>query len=145
MRFEPHIWTLDEANAVLPELTRTLRQSREVLADLRTADAQIQDMRLVWGEAGVQEASCPDHDEHEAQMHRALALRAQLRVLLTPLEEMGVVLKDLDQGLVDFHAMCGDQVVFLCWKLGEERVVHWHTLTGGFAARQPVPQIQVTP
>jgi hypothetical protein len=51
---------------------------------------------------------------------------------------LGVFLKDLDLGLVDFYALHDAQVVFLCWKLGEDRVRFWHQLEDGFAGRRPL-------
>jgi hypothetical protein len=57
---------------------------------------------------------------------------------LAQLQEVGGALKDLDLGLVDFYGLRGGEVVFLCWKLGEERVRFWHTLDSGYAARQPL-------
>jgi hypothetical protein len=50
----------------------------------------------------------------------------------------GCVVKDLDKGLVDFYALAGDRLVFLCWKLGESEVSHWHPLDGGYGQRQPL-------
>ncbi len=52
------------------------------------------------------------------------------------LEDLGVLVKDLEQGLVDFYTRRKGKLVFLCWKMGEERIRFWHTLEGGFAARQ---------
>lgn len=57
---------------------------------------------------------------------------------LVDLEELGAVLKDLGQGLVDFYSLRGDEMVFLCWRLGEPEVGFWHSLDTGFASRQPV-------
>jgi hypothetical protein len=61
--------------------------------------------------------------------------------LIAELEEVGVQVKDLDRGLVDFpakHPESGD-VVLLCWHLGEDQVTHWHGLDEGFAGRKPLP------
>jgi hypothetical protein len=55
------------------------------------------------------------------------------------LQELGLLVKDLDEGLVDFPALRGDEEVLLCWRLGEDRVAYWHTLAGGFAGRRPLP------
>jgi hypothetical protein len=58
---------------------------------------------------------------------------------LSRLEELGVLVKDLDRGLVDFPALRGDEEVLLCWQVGEEQVAHWHGLEEGFAGRRPLP------
>jgi hypothetical protein len=55
------------------------------------------------------------------------------------LQELGVLVKDLDDGLVDFPALNDGEEVLLCWRLGEERVAFWHTVDDGFAGRRPLP------
>ena len=54
------------------------------------------------------------------------------------IEALGCVVKDLDQGLVDFPSRREDQTVFLCWRLGETSVRYWHGLKEGFAGRKPL-------
>jgi hypothetical protein len=54
------------------------------------------------------------------------------------LEELGVVLKDLDLGLLDFPAVRDGEEVLLCWHVGEESVATWHDLEEGFAGRKPI-------
>ena len=53
------------------------------------------------------------------------------------IQERGPVIKDLSSGLIDFYSIAGDRLIFLCWRMGEKDVSHWHTLEGGFANRQP--------
>jgi len=55
------------------------------------------------------------------------------------LVELGVQVKDLDEGLVDFPALRRGETVLLCWKLGEDAVRYWHTQSDGFAGRRPLP------
>jgi hypothetical protein len=55
------------------------------------------------------------------------------------LERLGVLVKDLDRGLVDFPALRGGEEVLLCWHLGEDEVAFWHGLEEGFAGRKPLP------
>jgi hypothetical protein len=57
----------------------------------------------------------------------------------TALQELGLLVKDLDEGLVDFPALRGDEEVLLCWRLGEGEVAFWHSLDEGFAGRKPLP------
>ncbi len=54
------------------------------------------------------------------------------------LTALGVQVKDLDTGLVDFPALRGGEEVLLCWQLGEDEIGWWHTLDGGFAGRRPL-------
>jgi hypothetical protein len=55
------------------------------------------------------------------------------------IQELGVLVKDLDRGLIDFPALRGDEEVLLCWEVGEEKVAYWHGLEEGFAGRRPLP------
>jgi hypothetical protein len=61
-----------------------------------------------------------------------------VRGRLVELQAAGIVLRDLDRGLVDFPAVRDGREVYLCWELGEDRVAHWHELESGFAGRQPL-------
>ena len=61
-----------------------------------------------------------------------------VRARLVELQAAGIVLRDLDRGLVDFPALRDGREVYLCWEVGEEQVAHWHELEAGFAGRQPL-------
>ncbi len=61
-----------------------------------------------------------------------------MRRILGALEEAGIVIKDIDRGLIDFPALMDDREVFLCWELGEDEVGYWHDLESGFGGRQPL-------
>lgn len=64
---------------------------------------------------------------------------ARMAQIAGRIESLGCLLKDIDQGLVDFPCEIGDEVVFLCWQFGEPRVIAWHPIDSGFAERQPIP------
>jgi len=57
---------------------------------------------------------------------------------LAEIDEIGVQVKDLERGLLDFPCVMEGQTVLLCWKLGEKEISFWHTLEDGFAGRKPV-------
>lgn len=59
---------------------------------------------------------------------------------LAEIDAIGVQVKDLDSGLLDFPFQLEDRVVLLCWKQGETSITHWHTLESGFAGRQPLDE-----
>ena len=131
-------WTLEEANAALPQVRALLAEGRPLLATLRELEAQLEDLRIVWGDA-VLTVTCPAHAEFRAFHQRFEAAREAFRLVLLRFHALGVEAKDIDQGLVDFRGQLGGQPAYLCWKDGEERVGHWHPLEGGFAARRPIP------
>lgn len=132
------IWTLQEANAALTDVRHKLAEARLHLADMRDAEAQIEDLRIVWGDK-LDGPDCPEWAEHrEQQQRRAHALDA-VAVVVEAFEAMGCELKDIDSGLVDFRGRTGNEVVYLCWRDGESGISHWHTLDGGFASRKAIP------
>jgi hypothetical protein len=55
------------------------------------------------------------------------------------LQRLGLLVKDLDRGLVDFPALHNGEEVLLCWQVGEDEVAHWHGVDEGFAGRKPLP------
>jgi hypothetical protein len=63
---------------------------------------------------------------------------AALSACVEELAQLGVLIKDLDTGLVDFPSFRDGEEVLLCWQLGEDEIAWWHTLDGGFAGRQPL-------
>lgn len=67
-------------------------------------------------------------------------MKAIERILggIEKIQEMGVLVKDLDRGLCDFPYMLDGRVVYLCWKLGEERIEWWHEVNTGYTGRQPL-------
>lgn len=65
----------------------------------------------------------------------------ELSALIKALYERGILIKDLDEGILDFPARRPNgEEVYLCWKLGEEDIAHWHGLKAGFAGRRPLSE-----
>jgi hypothetical protein len=122
---EERTYTVDEANAMLPELRERLariREARQVL--LRTAEKirgnVAADGGGVAGEPGYFEAKQLLADEIER------------------FAEQNILLRDPETGLLDFPGEFDGRSVYLCWRADEERVAHWHDLTSGFAGRRPL-------
>ena len=63
---------------------------------------------------------------------------SELAAIVDELQELGVQVKDLDSGLVDFPSSRDGEQVLLCWRLGEDEIAFWHGLDDGFAGRQPL-------
>jgi hypothetical protein len=63
---------------------------------------------------------------------------SELGSAIAKLQKMGIELKDMDTGLVDFPALRFGETVYLCWKLGEDEVMFWHTIIEGYAGRKPL-------
>lgn len=125
-QFEKH-FTVEEADALLPRVREILEQIHGVRDRLVVDWEQARPvLRAARTNGGGREAG-PYLDD-------LLTLNNRLHRLL----DLGVELKDLDRGLVDFPSWRDEREVYLCWRLGEERVAYWHEMETGFAGRQPL-------
>jgi hypothetical protein len=119
-------FTKEEANALLPQLTALLSQLREAKEELTDTDAH-----EALSEAG------PTNGGGDQGRQVGIAF-LEVRRLLETLEEAGLVLRDIDRGLIDFPALIDGREVYLCWELGEDEVAYWHELEGGYGGREPL-------
>jgi hypothetical protein len=119
-------FTRDEANALLPRLKPLLRQLRDAKDELTDEDAH----------EVLSEASATNGGGDEGRQVGIAFL--EVRRLLETIEESGIVLRDIDRGLVDFPALMDGQEILLCWELGEDEVSFWHDLSSGYRGRQPL-------
>lgn len=117
-------FTVEEANALLP----TLRASLERLRSARQA--------VLAGSERLSAAAAADGGG--AVGREVWEALATLRRELQAVTRRGVVLRDAESGLVDFPSRRDGRPVFLCWRLGEDRVGYWHDPESGFAGRRPL-------
>ena len=129
------IFTPEEANAALEEvrpIAEALVAHRREMAVAATRQARL--VQRIAGNGG-------DFDPGEARADAELFEReaeAAARCV-ERLEAIGVLVKDLDSGLVDFPALHDGEEVLLCWRVGEDEVAFWHGADEGFAGRKPLP------
>lgn len=119
-------FTLEQANALLPEIETSLRSLRE--ARDRLTDSQAHE--ALSGAAPANGGGEPGREVGEAFL--------EVRRLLGELQGAGLVIRDIDRGLVDFPAIIEGREVYLCWQLDEPQVGFWHDLESGFGGRWPL-------
>jgi hypothetical protein len=128
-------FTPEEANDAL-EVVRPLAE-RMVEARAALLRAQRQQAELVTRIASNGGGLAPsDVSEVAAEVERA---SRDLMGAVDELQGLGVLVKDLDRGLVDFPCVHRGRELLLCWELGEDEVAYWHGLEEGFAGRRPLP------
>ncbi len=132
MSTEPQLFTVDEANALIPRLELIMERMQRRGIELRQAI-----------EAMAREGDTPMMNVEVGQL---LERRPELQALVDDLEqciaeieELGAQFKGLELGLVDFPSEIEGQIGLLCWQYGEKEITHWHALDGGFEGRQPLP------
>jgi hypothetical protein len=118
------LYTPEEANALLPHLAPTLVELRDIFEDAALIRAEI--ARTARGNGWT-----PTGEDQARILGRVAEL-------LDRLKEWSVELRDIATGLVDFPAELEGGPAYLCWRLGEETVGHWHRPDEGFAGRHPL-------
>jgi hypothetical protein len=128
-------FTLEEALALLPRLTELLEALRTRRRELRELERRLADryQRRVRGNGHIRGG------EELARLQAELeAGITQLNEQLGAIHAMGIEVKDVEQGLIDFPTLREGREVYLCWRLGEPTIAWWHELETGFAGRQPL-------
>jgi hypothetical protein len=126
------LFTVEEANAMLPLV-------RAIVMDLSQLSKDVVERRERLGNLTANREHRPadfysdEVAEIEAELERDTQ---QLYGYVEELRQLGVEPKNGPEGLVDFPSLMDDRVVYLCWRLGEPEVMHWHDLDAGFAGRQ---------
>jgi hypothetical protein len=135
MDFEIKHFTLDEAQSLLPVLESLLNRAIEARRAAEEIGEELQEQNhKIFLTGGM-------FLDVESLRKRRKAYDAQLQTVkdsLAEIDAIGVQVKDIDTGLLDFPCLIEGDTVLLCWKMGESRIEFWHTLDGGFAGRQPL-------
>jgi hypothetical protein len=126
------LFTLAEAERTLPLVRRIVQDLTAEYPAWRAAVAKFELLtggaRADWGETGELLAARDAVSRHAERINR----------YLQELETIGCVFKGFEAGLVDFYSLRDDRPIFLCWRMGEERITHWHEIDSGFTGRQPI-------
>lgn len=128
----PPSYTIDEANAMLPQVRAVLLQLAVEKAKLESAVNALASHSTAEGNGNAAHADALARSEAEMTQ-----IGGGMRALVEHLESLGIELRDLEQGLVDFPGERDGRPVWLCWVLSEPAVAHWHPIDEGFASRQP--------
>jgi hypothetical protein len=129
-------FTVDEANALIPELESRFGAVMQMRSQLRVAYGELErDGEPPTAESLRRSDGSP---ERIRKRGRFRALVEALTEELKRIEHTGVTVKDLDTGLCDFLGVVRGRDVWLCWRYGEKSVTHFHDLDAGFSGRQPL-------
>ena len=125
------LFTINEANALLPTVRPLVEQILESIRRLKHASETVIRREQLDPEA-------PDLMERLREDGEVARLVGQVTEGVEAINGHGCVCKGVEQGLIDFPCMFGNEIVFLCWQLGEPSVSHWHRIEDGFAGRKPL-------
>jgi hypothetical protein len=130
-------FTLQDAQVLLPTLESLLRtaiQSKKLIEDV---EAELQDVAHRVFLNGGTLVNVVQVARRKAERERAVQ---RAKDAIAEIHATGVQVKDIDIGLLDFPCKVEGEIVLLCWKLGEEKITHWHSTEEGFAGRKPIDE-----
>jgi len=130
-------FTIDEAQSLLPVLESLLKRAIEGKQAAEKVETDLADVARRIYFAGGMKVDAADILRQRAELEEHLK---RVRETIAEIDAIGVQVKDLDTGLLDFPCRVEDEVVLLCWRLGEPSIEHWHTMEAGFKGRQPVDE-----
>lgn len=131
----PRYFTLAEARAALPAVGRNIREAVQAKTYYDEAEKAIQNLvQRILLRGGMQ----VDTAAAEAWKTQFDSNARTLKLSMERIEEMGVLVKDLAIGLVDFPTLLRGEEVYLCWRMDEDDIGYWHGVNEGFRGRRPI-------
>jgi hypothetical protein len=125
------LFTVDEANGLLPELKPLVERIKTHLEALKEkSEVMIREERL--------SPSSPELMKSLQQNAAIASLIQEVKCMVEEINAYGCICKGIEEGLVDFPCLLGGEIVYLCWRLGEDSVGYWHRIEDGFAGRKPL-------
>jgi len=130
-------FTLEEAQSLLPVMESLLKRALEGKQAAEQVEADLSELaRRIYVSGGMTVdvgKVAKQRAEMESHMQR-------VKESIAEIDSIGVQVKDIESGLLDFPCRLDDQVVLLCWRMGETSIEHWHTVESGFQGRQPLEE-----
>lgn len=128
-------FTLDEAQTLLPVLESLLRRAIDGKQQLQEFEAEFDALKSRIFLAG---GTLVDVAGVARRKHERERVLQRIKDVLAEIDSIGVQVKDLDIGLLDFPCIVEGETILLCWKLGEPAIAHWHNMEEGFKGRKPI-------
>jgi hypothetical protein len=130
-------FTLEEAQSLLPVLESLLRTSIDGKKFIESVDAEFQELAHQVFLSGGLLVNVVHMARRKAEREKIIQ---RVKDAMAEIDAIGVQVKDLETGLLDFPCKVEGRTILLCWKLGEQGITHWHTTSDGFAGRKPIDE-----
>ena len=130
-------FTFDEAQTLLPVLESLLRTAVDSKQTIETVESEFDELRQRIFMNGGTSVDILSLARRRAEKDKAVQCAKDT---LAEIDSIGVQVKDLDTGLLDFPCVVEDKVILLCWKMGEKGITHWHGMEEGFKGRKPIDE-----
>lgn len=130
-------FTIDEAQSLLPLLESLLKRASEGKRAAQEIESELTELGRRIYLAGGMRVNLAETGRKRTEMEAHLQ---RVQESIAEIDSIGVQVKDVEAGLLDFPCRVDDQVVLLCWRMGETSIEHWHTIEDGFQGRKPVDE-----
>ena len=137
---QPVIFTMEQANAMIPVLSAMLRDIFSLNGRIKALAKDIEDLVEIWGKE-VFEKGNRDHTLYIERSQKREEVFRELQGKINTIQAYGCFVKNIEHGLVDFLYECGGEYVHLCWKYGEPEIKFWHSMKEGFVGRRPISEL----
>lgn len=124
------LFTVDKANTILPTVKKKFDEILCCKNNVMDIQEELQNLS---------DSNC-SFEKFIKKKQELNHIVTSLYKMIQELEDMGVMVKSVDEGLLDFPSIRYDKEIWLCWKFGENKVKFWHGKDEGFMGRKPIPQ-----
>jgi hypothetical protein len=124
------LFTVDKANTILPKVKKRFDEILCCKNNVMDVQEELQNL-------SDSNCSFEKFIKKKQELNHAVT---SLYNMIQELEDMGIMIKSVDEGLLDFPSIRDDEEIWLCWKFGENQVKFWHRKEEGFMGRKPIPQ-----
>jgi hypothetical protein len=130
------LYTIDEANALIPFLQKVLDTLRTQVGEVVHLKRQLEVLNLICdSQVSQRNQDFQEYVQRTAQYHQLIG---QADALIRDVREKGCLLRDVHTGIVDFYAEMDGKLVFLCWRRGEKGISYWHPVGDGYGQRRHI-------
>ncbi len=137
MEKEIKIFTLEKANESIAQVKDLLQELRGIRHEIQSKEIDIDVAMILASDDGKQmDKVAPVTVTKDIEIYHDLV--EDFNQVIKRFELLGCELKDMDRGLIDFYSVQNGTLVYLCWKEGEAKITHWHSLEEGFPGRKPL-------
>ena len=134
-------FTLEEANNLLPHVNKMMDNVMFLNERIKSLTFDIENLVSIWGKDVLDK----DHTDNGFYFGKVSEREESFKELVKKVNEvqsLGCVVKDSENGLVDFYHDKHGELIFLCWKYGEDKINFWHDVSDGFKNRKPINQLK---
>ncbi|MCX6815737.1 MAG: DUF2203 family protein [Candidatus Aenigmarchaeota archaeon] len=138
---ETKIFTVQEANKALPKIISHFNEIDTLKKKIFLMNAQADSIKSFWG-AELRDSDNPDSQNYDNLRSLIEEFRTDILTRIERIQEFGCIIKDIDDGIIDFYSVKNGELVLLCWKYGEKDVRYWHPVESGYRARRLIEEVE---